>query len=293
MVPRALDRRRPDRERASRAVDGSGRRSDRAAQAALSARRATRERCFGANLRADAATRLNVPTRSLIRNLRRSLWIPWLGFRGLFKLTGFRHVTVLSGVGVGGGSLVYAATLPVPKNSFFESAAWSSLADWKRELAPHYGTAQRMLGATPVSLVTPPDRLLRSVAEDRGMPEAFDHTNVSIYLAGGVLGSVNLLLDMKHDPRGLPNLSPRVGSRIRTNSESLVFVTTPKGEDLSKGIAIGSIFQADAVSANPGVNPSLTIAALAERAMSFVPARARVAAPSPPAARTTKPVASA
>ncbi len=38
-------------------------------------------------------------------NLRRWLWLPALGFRGIFKMTFLRHVTVLSGVGVGGGSL--------------------------------------------------------------------------------------------------------------------------------------------------------------------------------------------
>ncbi|MCO4748272.1 MAG: GMC family oxidoreductase, partial [Proteobacteria bacterium] len=42
------------------------------------------------------------------------LWLPKVGFRGIQKLTFLRHVTVLSGVGVGGGSLVYANTLPVP-----------------------------------------------------------------------------------------------------------------------------------------------------------------------------------
>jgi cholesterol oxidase len=39
------------------------------------------------------------------------------------------------------------------------------------------------------------------------------------------------------------------------------------------------VVDGSAVSANPGVNPSLTIAALAERAMSFVPPKA-AAAPS-------------
>src|SRR5690606_38848474 len=39
-------------------------------------------------------------------NLRRWLWMPRLGWRGLFQMKFFRHVTVLSGVGVGGGSLV-------------------------------------------------------------------------------------------------------------------------------------------------------------------------------------------
>lgn len=38
-------------------------------------------------------------------------------------------------------------------------------------------------------------------------------------------------------------------------------------------VIIGSGF-GGSVSANPGVNPSLTITALAERAMSFIPAKA-------------------
>ena len=37
----------------------------------------------------------------------------------------FRHVTVLAGAGVGGGSLIYANTLPIPKRGFFASPAWA------------------------------------------------------------------------------------------------------------------------------------------------------------------------
>lgn len=36
-------------------------------------------------------------------NLRKWMWMPGLGMRGLFKMTLFRHVVALSGVGVGGG----------------------------------------------------------------------------------------------------------------------------------------------------------------------------------------------
>jgi cholesterol oxidase len=39
------------------------------------------------------------------------------------------------------------------------------------------------------------------------------------------------------------------------------------------------VVDGSAVSANPGVNPSLTICALAERAMTFIPARAAAAGP--------------
>ncbi len=39
-------------------------------------------------------------------NLPKFFWLPALGFKGIFKMTFFRHVVALSGVGVGGGSLV-------------------------------------------------------------------------------------------------------------------------------------------------------------------------------------------
>lgn len=41
----------------------------------------------------------------------RLLWAPRAGLKGIMALTPFRHVSVLSGVGVGGGSLVYGNTL--------------------------------------------------------------------------------------------------------------------------------------------------------------------------------------
>ena len=52
-------------------------------------------------------------------NLKKWLWLPQFKFRGFFKMTFLNHVTVLSGVGVGGGSLTYANTLPIPKDDFF------------------------------------------------------------------------------------------------------------------------------------------------------------------------------
>ena len=45
-------------------------------------------------------------------DLKRYMWLPQVGFRGLFKMTFFRHVTVLSGVGVGGGAGDGARRLP-------------------------------------------------------------------------------------------------------------------------------------------------------------------------------------
>ncbi|MEY4511295.1 MAG: oxidoreductase family protein [Pseudomonadota bacterium] len=114
-------------------------------------------------------------------DIKRWLWAPALGFRGLFQLRPFRHVQVLAGAGVGGGSLTYANTLPIPKRGFFESPAWSHLADWETELAPHYLTARKMLGAAPSDFLTPSDKLLKQLAEDTGMPEAFEKPHVAVY----------------------------------------------------------------------------------------------------------------
>ena len=69
-------------------------------------------------------------------------------------------VLVLAGAGVGGGSLVYANTLPIPTDPFFQSPSWSHLADWKNELLPHYQSARRMLGAVQNPHVTRPDQVL-------------------------------------------------------------------------------------------------------------------------------------
>lgn len=114
--------------------------------------------------------------------LRRWLWMPQIGFRGLFRISFFRHLTVFSGVGVGGGSLVYANTLPTPGKAFFEHPSWAHLAkDWQQELAPHYATAKAMLGVTRTPFRTAPDQALAEVAEDLGKADAFQATEVGVY----------------------------------------------------------------------------------------------------------------
>ncbi len=115
------------------------------------------------------------------RDLKRWMWKPSMGMHGIFQMSFFDHVTVLHGVGVGGGSLTYANTLPTPQDPFFESTSWSHLADWKKELAPHYATAKRMLGATPYPNVTHPDKVLRQIAQDIGREEHFGPTEVAVF----------------------------------------------------------------------------------------------------------------
>jgi len=70
----------------------------------------------------------------------------------------------------------------------------------------------------------------------------------NIVLAAGVLGTMRLLFRCRDVTRSLSDLSPRLGDRVRTNSEALLGVTSRDNTtDYSQGIAITSIFQADAV----------------------------------------------
>ncbi|MBP7273936.1 MAG: GMC family oxidoreductase, partial [Saprospiraceae bacterium] len=275
--------------------------------------------------------------------LRKWMWLPKLGMRGIFKLTFFRHVTVLSGTGVGGGSLVYANTLPIPKTPFFKSGSWKNLCDWEKSLQPYYSLAKKMLCATEHPYMSKSDKVMQTLANEIGKPQAFEKTDVAVYFckagetvddpyfgglgpnrtgctlcggcmlgcrynakntldknylhlaqqhsctiqaeaevydvqpinadgsagylvkikdslssfpkryslkakgvvfAGGVMGTLSLLLKLKRT--SLPNLSSTLGSGVRTNSESLIGVTTfDKHTSFSEGIAIGSIINID------------------------------------------------
>ncbi len=114
-------------------------------------------------------------------NLKKYLWLPSFKFYGILKLTFFRHVGVLSGVGVGGGSLVYANTLPRPHKDFYSGGNWAGLADWEKELEPHYVTAEKMLGATKNPKYFDADIALEKAARSLGKESEFNAPNVAVY----------------------------------------------------------------------------------------------------------------
>ena len=114
-------------------------------------------------------------------HLRKWMWLPAFRFFGIFKMTFLRHVGILSGVGVGGGSLVYANTLPRPKKQFFESGSWATLTNWQKELEPFYRTAEKMLGATRVPKLFDADLALKEVAEKMGHDHQFEPTDVAVF----------------------------------------------------------------------------------------------------------------
>ncbi len=281
-------------------------------------------------------------------DLKRWMWMPQVGLEGIFQMSFMEHVTIMHGVGVGGGSLVYANTLPTPRDDFFNNRSWGHLADWKTELEPHYATAKFMLGAAENPRETVGDKVLEDIARDMGRHDKFHRTEVAVYFgkpgvrvpdpyfggkgpdrvgctfcgacmtgcrvgakntldknylylaekqgltliaetevtavrpdpaggyfvearrsigpdlpvigrkktttfragkvvfAGGVMGTMPLLLAMKADKKGLPRLSERLGEQVRTNSESLIGVVAPDyPEAMSKGVAITSILHTD------------------------------------------------
>jgi cholesterol oxidase len=115
-------------------------------------------------------------------DLRRYFWAPRLGLRGIFRLSTFKDVAVVSGSGVGGGSLGYANTLYVPPSPFFEDPQWADLEDWERALAPHYETAQRMLGVVVHEDDDASDQLLREFGEEIGVGDTYTKTPIGVFL---------------------------------------------------------------------------------------------------------------
>jgi len=125
-------------------------------------------------------------------DLKRYFWRPFLGMKGIFRLTTFRDVSVVSGCGVGGGSLGYANTLYVPPKQFFEDPQWADIAadpqadigDWETTLAPHYTEAQRMLGVVQTPTDDPADQLLRELGEELGVGDTYKKTPVGVFFGG-------------------------------------------------------------------------------------------------------------
>jgi cholesterol oxidase len=124
---------------------------------------------------------------------KRYFWRPKIGWKGIFRLTTFKDVSVVSGCGVGGGSLGYANTLYVPPKPFFEDAQWSGIADWETDLAPHYDEAQRMLGVTMNPYDDPADQLLRELGEELGVADTYKKTPVGVFFGepGGAAPAAN------------------------------------------------------------------------------------------------------
>ena len=114
-------------------------------------------------------------------DVRNYVWNPKLGLKGIQRVDLLSDVVIVSGAGVGGGSLVYANTLYEPLPPFYNDRQWGHITDWRSELAPHYDQAKRMLGVVENPLNTPADDVMREIADEMGRGHTFHKTPVGVY----------------------------------------------------------------------------------------------------------------
>ena len=122
--------------------------------------------------------------------ISRYMWAPQFGMTGIQRIHLLRgekdsRVLILAGAGVGGGSLNYANTLYRPAEPFYDDPQWSGITDWRRELAPYYDQAERMLGVVPNPTMTPADLVMKQVADRMGRGDTFHPTRVGVYFGDG------------------------------------------------------------------------------------------------------------
>ena len=118
--------------------------------------------------------------------LRRFLFLPRLGLKGIQRIHVLPDVLVLAGAGVGGGSLVYANTLYKPPASYFEDRQWNQITNWDAELSPWYDQASRMLGVAQNPYFSPSDQAMKQVADQMGVGHTFKLAPLGVYFGDGV-----------------------------------------------------------------------------------------------------------
>jgi cholesterol oxidase len=117
-------------------------------------------------------------------DLPKYLFRPEVGCYGIQRIDALNDCLILSGAGVGGGSLVYANTLYEPLDPFYRDPSWQHITDWKAELAPYYDQAKRMLGVVENPLRTAADDVMEKVAQDMGVGDTFHPTPVGVFFGG-------------------------------------------------------------------------------------------------------------
>ncbi len=114
-------------------------------------------------------------------SVRKSLWFPRLGMLGIQRISLLRDIMILSGVGVGGGSLVYANTHYEPHDAFYTDPQWADITDWRAELEPWFDTARTMLGVVENPNETAADGVIRGIAQRFGVEGTYQPTPVAVY----------------------------------------------------------------------------------------------------------------
>jgi cholesterol oxidase len=113
--------------------------------------------------------------------LKKFLFFPRFGLKGIQRIDFLKNVMVMSGAGVGGGSLVYANTLYRPPMEFYSTGSWAGMADWGSLLDPYFDQAERMLGVEVNPFFSPSDAALKKVAERMGRGDSFQMTPLGVF----------------------------------------------------------------------------------------------------------------
>lgn len=109
-------------------------------------------------------------------------WAPRLKRYGFLAQDIFRHMGVVRGIAVGGGSIVYAAVLLEPEQHFYQDPVWKNLSEnWQTELAPHYQTAKKMLGVNENPYKDIQDEWLEKTATEMGVKHRYGRVPQGIY----------------------------------------------------------------------------------------------------------------
>lgn len=114
-------------------------------------------------------------------NPRKYLWRPSLGLQGFFNIRFFRHMLVVCGNAVGGGSITYGNTLLVPPESVWSEGSWAGTQDWAKVMPGHFAAAQKMLGVVDNKLMGDADHVLKKMAENAGVGHTFKPTRVATF----------------------------------------------------------------------------------------------------------------
>ena len=114
-----------------------------------------------------------------LSQLRRTIFAPKLGLKGILRVTPFKDVMILSGSGVGGGSLVYAQTLWRAGAGFFDD--WRRICGDAPDLEKYYELAEGMLGVVTQPRRTSADEAIEAIAVDLGVADTFRPVPVGVY----------------------------------------------------------------------------------------------------------------
>jgi cholesterol oxidase len=114
-------------------------------------------------------------------DLKNFLFFPKLGLKGIQRIDLLKNVLVMSGAGVGGGSLVYANTLYRPPQKFFSTGSWAEIANWQQLLDPYFDQAERMLGVEVNKYFSPADEALKRASDRLGFGSSFQMTPVGVH----------------------------------------------------------------------------------------------------------------